>query len=810
MPFVMWRRNLRISPALNAVTAATTKSTVTPVSKDPGARGHDVPKVLDTLIAASGSSQGCYSSSQGTLLIKGSIRYTDYGSNSVGDSSSVFVDTTQDPGCSNVTICDVHPYGRPMNVSRFSAASTSLGSLQWPRSYQNPAYASTSSSSSSVDLVDAVEPRRQRCRRVSFSSVTEDSGSNICVDDLSLLSESFPQRLWQRWISTHPMSLGKMSEYGFEEDDGGLGGPGHQTDAGQNYITVIPVEYPTRRGYNDYDAFPRSATISREFLRERVSNDFLRNDYKGSADHLDKTGGFYPGLPPPAFDVTTPLKLEPEKRRASSHLTSTAAVVGSQAPTLTSHSVPSAVASTVTHPSVPQPTTHQDQHNTKHLLKPEPDKKNNNNNKAVEVCVFLHSKLAVRLRLEDGARITAHELLALVIEEEDVSLPKQAMDVFAIWMVSPVLEVQLKPYHRALEVRRQWGELLKRFTNSPQDARYAYEPKMVLRRNIFFSKRDEVKIREPKILELLYEEAQWNMRSARYPCELSDYEMLAGIQARLELGPYDHTTHTPSFFRRRLLDFLPEHACRLKFSDLISFNSKSTPEIRIIEQFRSIPTNVTARKLVRKYLEFSWSLPYYGSAFFHGQIEQPTRGVSAWLPRPDLPVLVTINATGITIIDHNKSNVLLSLRYDEVSWDFARPSNDRNPDCLPCLFLQFAVVENGRRYSKLLQIFSKQAIMMDALIATFVEEMKRRAAQYPDDLEGHMLDHGTEVDDVLVPLSTVSRKEVPESVLSNKLHRLSLATFTEDGMLFVPQKKGKFDYVLDFKQMKIYSYMYGI
>ncbi|MPC51005.1 hypothetical protein E2C01_044842 [Portunus trituberculatus] len=53
-----------------------------------------------------------------------------------------------------------------------------------------------------------------------------------------------------------------MSEYGFEEDDsGGLGG--HQADAGQNYITVIPVEYPTRRPYGDYDAFPRSATIAR-------------------------------------------------------------------------------------------------------------------------------------------------------------------------------------------------------------------------------------------------------------------------------------------------------------------------------------------------------------------------------------------------------------------------------------------------------------------------------------------------------------------------------------------------------------------
>ncbi|KAG7167489.1 FERM domain-containing protein 8-like, partial [Homarus americanus] len=628
-------------------------------------------------------------------------------------------------------------------------------------------------------------------RRSSEASSISTTSSNINIDDLSLLSESFPARLWQRWIGL-PMPLGKMSDYGFEEDDsGGLGG--HQTDAGQNYITVIPVEYPTRRPYPDYDAFPRSATISRrprgetdafprsatisrEFLRERAAADFLRGDYKGSADHLDKTAGFYPGLPPPAFDVPS-LSLDPETRRPSTHMMATPPQTTTAPTNLPSHTLPTTTTS-VTHPSVPQPISHTEDFD-KANNKSDHERKSNKGRSSggVEVCVFLHSRVAVRLRLDDGARITAQELQAMVIEEEDVSLPKQAM------------EIQLKPYQRALEVRRQWGELLKRFAQisiKPQDARYAHEPKMVLRRNVFFSKRDEVKIRDAKILELLYEEAQWNMRSARYPCELSDYEMLAGIQSRLELGPYDHTTHTPSFFRRRLLDYLPEHACRLKFSDLVSFSSKSTPEIRIIEQFRSIPSNVTARKLVRKYLEFSWSLPYYGSAFFHGQIEQPTRGVSSWLPRPDIPVLVTINATGVTVIDPNKSNVLLSLRYDELSWDFARPSNERSATCLPCLFLQFAVVENGRRYSKLLQIFSKQAIMMDALISTFVEELKRRAAQYPDDLEGHMLDHGTEIDDVLVPLSTVSRKEVPESVLCNKLHRLSLATFTEDVVYLTP------------------------
>ena len=39
-----------------------------------------------------------------------------------------------------------------------------------------------------------------------------------------------------------------------------------------------------------------------------------------------------------------------------------------------------------------------------------------------------------------------------------------------------------------------------------------------------------------------------------------------------------------------------------------------------------------------------------------------------------------------------------------------------------------------------------QAVMMDALVNSFVEDLKRRATQYPDDLEGHMLDHATEID----------------------------------------------------------------
>lgn len=48
--------------------------------------------------------------------------------------------------------------------------------------------------------------------------------------------------------------------------------------------------------------------------------------------------------------------------------------------------------------------------------------------------------------------------------------------------------------------------------------------------------------------------------------------------------------------------------------------------------------------------------------------------------------------------------VLLGLLYEELSWDIGLPSDESNEDCLPCLFLQFMVVENGLRVSKILQV----------------------------------------------------------------------------------------------------------
>ena len=90
--------------------------------------------------------------------------------------------------------------------------------------------------------------------------------------------------------------------------------------------------------------------------------------------------------------------------------------------------------------------------------------------------------------------------------------------------------------------------------------------------------------------------------------------------------------------------------------------------------------------------------------------------------------------------------VLLGLKLEELSWDYAKPSQENNEDCLPCLFIQFCVIENGRRVSKILQIFSRQAVQMDALINTFVDELKQRVAMYSEDHEQGLYGDATSTD----------------------------------------------------------------
>uniref|UniRef100_A0A182QMS1 FERM domain-containing protein 8 n=1 Tax=Anopheles farauti TaxID=69004 RepID=A0A182QMS1_9DIPT len=399
--------------------------------------------------------------------------------------------------------------------------------------------------------------------------------------------------------------------------------------------------------------------------------------------------------------------------------------------------------------------------------------------KVIPTVVYLMSRIAVHMEIEGTAQCPAQVMLAAALGCEELGITNKllAQSVFGLWMTSPLLEVQLKPHHRPYAVRVAWSKLLDKHSHGNELEKLSDEPMTTLRRNVFFSRRDEEKIKDPRILELLYEEARHNVLLGRYVMEPSQSIMLGGIQARIELGPYNSHTHTTSYFRENQFRFLPAHVAKSSSWSWLPISQRSSAEVRLLEQFKRVPTTATTKKLMRKYLEFCWGLPFYGAAYFHGQVEQPVRGLMSLMQQKDLPVLIAVNERGIFVIDQIECTLLLGLKYEEFSWEYAKPSNVNDPECLPCIFLQFGAVENGIAATKLMQIFSRQAAMVDALITHFIEQDKRRKESGAD--ADQAAGGGGLADNTYVEPNPIKNNGI--GVLSNKFSRLTLATFDDEG-----------------------------
>ncbi|XP_048507612.1 FERM domain-containing protein 8 isoform X2 [Athalia rosae] len=384
----------------------------------------------------------------------------------------------------------------------------------------------------------------------------------------------------------------------------------------------------------------------------------------------------------------------------------------------------------------------------------------------------------VILTMEVDCSITSQEIISIIQSEKELGLgrntPSLGQPVFALWLCSQQLEVQLGPTHKPLELGSRWQRLVAKYGS--EGVREEEQPVLYFRRNVFLSRSDEEQVKEAKTLELLYAEARYNVLEGRYPCEgQARYASLGALQARIELGPYNPQTHTLAYFRRHRGRFLPHHFTSPTLLlgldlGLGLVGGKGAPEVRMLEQYKRIPphtgTNANPRKLIRKYLEFCWGLPCYGATFFQGQIERPVRGLASWITHRDQPVLVAINALGVYVIDDTQCSLLLGLKYSELSWEMAKPSDEGNPDCLPCLFLQFPVRENGAHVFKILQVFSRQAIMMDTLISGFAEENRR---------------NNTRCDATGACRSSDITITANANCFTNKLSKFTLATFDDEG-----------------------------
>lgn len=124
-------------------------------------------------------------------------------------------------------------------------------------------------------------------------------------------------------------------------------------------------------------------------------------------------------------------------------------------------------------------------------------------------------------------------------------------------------------------------------------------------------------------------------------------------------------------------------------------------------------------------MEYCWNFSFYGSVFFRGQIERPSSSLlSNILGNSDLPVRVAINRECVHVIDDNKNDILLSLAFEELSWDYT-PAPALQPECMDTFWLEFDAPDapdgsSDPTEAQRLQIFSKQAEMMDAMVQSCV------------------------------------------------------------------------------------------
>lgn len=336
------------------------------------------------------------------------------------------------------------------------------------------------------------------------------------------------------------------------------------------------------------------------------------------------------------------------------------------------------------------------------------------------VAVFLVEKSGRLLNLEEGRNTTAGTINTIMAE--NLSLPAIASQVFCVWLISPLLQLQLKAHHRPFRLRKVWVELLKKFTNVTDEVAEKDEPILCYQRNSFFPISEERRIKDDRITRRLFEEAKYNVLSGNYPISTNDAITLGGILCFVENGEFDPSEHTLGFLKGKLMDYLPAWVCKSSWS-LRGRAPRPSLEQKLLQQYSDVSDKVADVKACHKmFLEHCWAFPFYGSVFFRGQIERPTSSLLSNIWRnSDVLVRVGINRERVHVIDDNKNDILLSLAFDELSWDYT-PAPALEPDSMDTFWLEFDASEENDESpeAQRLQIFSKQAEMMDAMVQSCV------------------------------------------------------------------------------------------
>jgi len=380
----------------------------------------------------------------------------------------------------------------------------------------------------------------------------------------------------------------------------------------------------------------------------------------------------------------------------------------------------------------------------------------------IEVCVYLMDNSGLTLLLDDGRATSADIILDFVLDELGIS--KKFKPCFGLWLSSPLLHLQLRPYHVPHRMAQHWGDFLVKFTLASSDQLETDEPILRLQRNAFLSPAAELSIDHAEVVRLLYCEARENILEGLYPINAESCFKLAGLAAVVDHGTFSELDHPAAFHKAILPSVLPawveksqsalsgcsgsSFIARL-FSRTDKVRNKLAFEVQRLhkaESERLLNAEIEAIDITllaqRQFLKSCYQLPYYGCAFFRGILYKPPSVFSAiWnLDKSGVdatyPVTIAVSLRGVCLLDlstaeHMPGSLLLSVPYSQMHWmtaELVDPEDDpalmtpSSPAVLPSLFLHFAHKDDdGESEALLLQIVTKQASLVDALMQACVQ-----------------------------------------------------------------------------------------
>mmetsp|Transcript_18112 Transcript_18112/g.53655 ORF Transcript_18112/g.53655 Transcript_18112/m.53655 type:complete len:984 (+) Transcript_18112:203-3154(+) len=235
---------------------------------------------------------------------------------------------------------------------------------------------------------------------------------------------------------------------------------------------------------------------------------------------------------------------------------------------------------------------------------------------AVDFKIYLMDGTFKMVRLPGGDLTTAGDLRDGV--GGMVHIPEECQKLFAIFVVSPSLSIQLDEDMKPLQRLERWPEMLERYTDPAQWSTIQHEvPMLVFRRNQKLTLSDERRVKSHIAMKFLFDEALVNFINT-WPCTVDQAVHLAGLLMQIRFGEYDPAIHKKGFLSDGLATFVPQH---------LLHNQLKTAEWerRIYERHRQHADNTEIHILHRLFLQYCYQWPYYAATFFDVNLQRQSR-----------------------------------------------------------------------------------------------------------------------------------------------------------------------------------------